>query len=58
MKEKMKLSEFVGISCWGFILGIITLVLSKRIVFDFTAIFFFAFLCIVGIGAAAHASKK
>lgn len=57
MKAKMSVSEFIGLSCWGFILGIIVLVLAKKIEFDLTAIFFFAFLCIVGIGAAAQHSK-
>jgi hypothetical protein len=57
MKKDNVMSGIVGLSCWGMILGIIILVLANKIEFDWKAIFFFVFLCLVGIGAAAQHSK-
>lgn len=57
MKKDNVMSGIVGLSCWGLILGIIVLVLAKKIEADFNMWFFFVFLCLVGIGAAAQHSK-
>lgn len=51
-------STIVGISAWGFILGMIALRLSGKIQMDLVNWIFFIFLCIVGIGAAAQNEKK
>lgn len=49
----MRVTVIVGLSAWGFILGIIFLNLLNKIQMGWQNWFFFAFLCFVGVAAAS-----